>query len=304
MATNDVEGLQDAIMGAASSLVTFNDEQGRFEVTGVNLRKAKEMADTMGISMKELTKTAVAGMERTQAASELLSRGIDFKDGEMEFLTNLAQMKDGKMTIELPEDLQKQLGKESVNLSEISQEQTQALIDNREAFKKLSTEDITRSQFKVIQNIAHDLTFIAAKARVGISKELGDTIEKFIAADAGKSLSDLSYKGFNKLGEDVDNLQVQYSEIVAKSTAGPFFGGKPVSKTMDTKGYVPPETKTVTKTEEKSNNSESNNSITKKVQLEIVTNTNIVKDLTRSMLNDKNFMNSAKHDYLKSLQPK
>ena len=37
MATNDVEGLQDAIIGAAKSLVTYNREQGRFQVTGANL---------------------------------------------------------------------------------------------------------------------------------------------------------------------------------------------------------------------------------------------------------------------------
>ena len=44
MATNNVEGLQDALIGVAGSLATYNEEQGRFEITGVNLRKAKAMA--------------------------------------------------------------------------------------------------------------------------------------------------------------------------------------------------------------------------------------------------------------------
>ena len=63
MATNNVEGLQDAITGAAKSLVTYNEEQGRFEVTGANLRRAKAMADELGMTLGDLTQTAVASLQ-------------------------------------------------------------------------------------------------------------------------------------------------------------------------------------------------------------------------------------------------
>jgi hypothetical protein len=76
MATNNVEGLQDALIGAAGNLATFNKEQGRFEITGINLRRAKEMASQMGISYQELAKGAVASQERMAASTELMSRGL------------------------------------------------------------------------------------------------------------------------------------------------------------------------------------------------------------------------------------
>jgi len=84
MATNDVEGLQTAIIGAARSLVTYNAEQGRFEVTGANLRRAKEMAELFGMSMEELTSTGIAGMERLQASTDLALAGLVMEDDEKE----------------------------------------------------------------------------------------------------------------------------------------------------------------------------------------------------------------------------
>ena len=68
MATNNVEGFTEAISGAAASLATYNQAQGRFEVTGVNLRGAKAMADQLGMSMGELNKVAIATAERTRVS--------------------------------------------------------------------------------------------------------------------------------------------------------------------------------------------------------------------------------------------
>ena len=63
-ATNNVEGLQTAIINASKSLVTYNQEQGRFQVTVANLRRVKAMADELGMSMKDLTDGAAAAVER------------------------------------------------------------------------------------------------------------------------------------------------------------------------------------------------------------------------------------------------
>jgi len=293
MATNDVEGLQTAIQGAAKSLVTYNNEQGRFEVTGANLRKAKEMADTLGISMGELTKTAVAGMERTQAASELMSRGIQMDEGDREFLTNLAQMKDGKMTIEIPEDLQKQLGG-NVELSNITKEQTDALLANRDAFKVISTEDIARNQYTAVQNIEHDLSFLAAKARVGIGKEMGDAIEKFISADAGGKLAKGSYEGTNVAAGYIDDAQGWVSKVIADNAVT-----KPLLDRNDAKvdnsnlmGNVPEDTKT----KEKSTGMSEANAVKKaEVLFSFRSTDNIMDEVKRSIWGDKKFAEDVKN---------
>ncbi|MGL6284770.1 MAG: hypothetical protein ACRC2J_20375, partial [Microcoleaceae cyanobacterium] len=110
MATNNVEGLQDALIEAAGSLATYNSEQGRFEISGVNLRRAREMAKTLGIDYKELTRTAIASQERLAASTALMGKGLNLKPEDQEFLTNLSRMEGGKMIIDVPESIQKKLG--------------------------------------------------------------------------------------------------------------------------------------------------------------------------------------------------
>jgi hypothetical protein len=91
MATNDAGGLQDAMIGVAGSLATYNSELGRFEITGANLRKSKALADQMGMSMEEMSKTAIKAAERSSAATALLSSGLQIDEKEKEFLTNISK---------------------------------------------------------------------------------------------------------------------------------------------------------------------------------------------------------------------
>lgn len=198
MATNNVEGLQDALIGASKTLVTFNQEQGKFEVTGANLRRAKEMADTLGISMDQLTSGAVAAMERVTAASDLMSTGLIMDDGDKEFLTNLAQMKDGKMVIEVPESLQTSLkGATEIALDSMTQEQTQLLLDQREAFKQIEAKDIAMQQVTLVENINRQLNYLLAIARV----EAGEGKDKLV-----QSLHEELGIDLNKVKGEIWNL--------------------------------------------------------------------------------------------------
>jgi hypothetical protein len=158
MATNNVEGLQDSLIGAASGLATYNDQQKRFEVTGVNFRRAKEMANQLGITVGDLNKTAVAAQERLLANTELLSRGFKIESKDKEFITNMAQMKDGKMTITIPPSLVGKLGEEIGSQSEIAidqltQKQINALSENRKAIEDANPADLARAQFTATKNI-------------------------------------------------------------------------------------------------------------------------------------------------------
>lgn len=223
MATNNIEGLQDALIGATKTLATYNDEQGRFEVTGANLRRAKEMADIFGMTMEEVTQSAVAGMERVSAKTELMALGLDMDEEDMEFLTNLAQMRDGRMVIEIPEDLQTRLGEDTIALSDMTEAQTQRLLEMREEFKKLSTEEIARNQYTALQNIMHDVSFITAKLRVGMGKELSDAIETYISPDLkGDVISNESYKLFSHLAEQLDLKQEEVSAMMRGYEGNPW----------------------------------------------------------------------------------
>ena len=126
-ATNNVEGLQNAIIGAAKSLVTFNEEEGRFQVIGANLRRGKAMAEEFGMSLQKMTNIGIAAAERTAASTALLGRGLSLSKDQQEFITNLAHMREGKMTIEIPKIWQAKFGLEGkdtrIALDTLSQNQ-------------------------------------------------------------------------------------------------------------------------------------------------------------------------------------
>lgn len=165
MATNNVEGLQDAIQGAASSLAVYNGEQGRFEITGANLRRAKEMASQLGISYSEFAKGAVAAQERLLATDTLLSKGFNIDDKEKEFLTNLSQMKDGEMQIVIPKSLQdslgKEIGKNEIKLSELTGEQVKTLKKYQDDLEGKTAEEMAKEMLSETKLMSNNLEAMA-----------------------------------------------------------------------------------------------------------------------------------------------
>lgn len=200
--TNNVEGLQDAMIGAAESLATYNSESGRMEVVGANLRRARDMANSLGMTLGELTNTAVNAAQRTSAATDLMAAGLTFDNEEdKEFLTNLAQMKDGKMVIEIPKDLQDRLGKTDVALETMSQSQRDEFLKYREDFKEMSTEDIAKKQVSLVENINRDVNFLATVGRIQAGAT-GETVAKALGLDS-KKIMDESAKLATKGGETI-----------------------------------------------------------------------------------------------------
>jgi len=190
MATNNVEGLQDALAQSAENLVTFNKASGTFEVTGANLRRARDMATDLGMSFKDLTNLGVQAAQRTSAAADLMGKGLIFKnEGDKEFLTNLAQMKDGKMTIELPDNLKQQFGANSLALESLDQSQTEMIIKFRDEFKEMSAKDIAVQQVNSVRNIERNINFITATMRVEALKR-GTDIVKMIGYDPMKAITE------------------------------------------------------------------------------------------------------------------
>lgn len=181
MATNNVEGLQDALVGVAGSLATYNQEQGRFEITGANLRKARALAKELGISYGELANTAIASAERTSSAADLMASGLSLDEDQKRFLTNIATMKDGKMTIELQSNkLQEAFGKTEIALEDLNQSNVKRLIDLQDEFKELSPEKIVQKQASDIENINRNLSFITAVTRQR-ALDSGEKVLKAIA---------------------------------------------------------------------------------------------------------------------------
>lgn len=161
-ATNNVEGLQDALIKSASSLATYNQEQGRFEITGVNLRRAREMANQLGVSMGELTKSAIASQERMEGMAEMSTKAFgNIKEEDKRFLLNMSRMDKGEMKITIPPNLREQLelkgGETEFALKDLSEKQANAILEYKKQFEGMDTEAIAKGQFSEIVKIRQSL---------------------------------------------------------------------------------------------------------------------------------------------------
>ena len=227
-ATNNVEGLQDALIGAASSLSTYNAEQGRFEITGVNLRRAKAMAAELGIEYSELAKGAIAAAERTSATAALMGRPFDIDDKEKEFLINMSRMDGGEMKITVPESLMSKFGNvQEIALDKLTAPQKDALVQYQKTFEKMDAKELAMSQLTETQQMARGIDVVAAYYRVrgtqmvkGASKsllsegykDLSDKIKTY----SDKVSADKSYTVENDTYNQVNNLKSKVAEAVTK----------------------------------------------------------------------------------------
>jgi len=162
-ATNNVEDLQTSILGAAKSLATYNTEQGRFEVTGINLRRAKEMSQALGISMNDLTSAAIKGSVRMEAMSKI-NMFPNLKEDQKEFVANLSTMKDGKVGFDIPEGIAKRIFGDNAEGGFRSMEEMggnmDKFIDIQQKIAKEKPEDIARDQYNETTKTNNILTAI------------------------------------------------------------------------------------------------------------------------------------------------
>ena len=188
-ATNNVEGLQDSLIKAASGLATYNEEQKRFEITGINQRRVRDMAAAMGVDYRELTKSAIASQERMLANNDLMAKGFSIPEKDKEFITNLSKMDNGKMVIEIPKTLQQQFeGQSKIALEDLSQKQIETLEANREQLEKMSPEDIARDQVTSVLNIERDLAAMLELNKIELSRKINNAEAIKMASDIEKKI--------------------------------------------------------------------------------------------------------------------
>jgi hypothetical protein len=204
MATNDAGGLQDAMIGVAGSLATYNSELGKFEITGVNLRKARALAGELGMTMDELSTTAIKAAERTSASADLLAGGFNLDEKQQEFITNLARMEGGKMVIDVPKDLFTEFkGATRVALEDLNDEQVRVLLDNQKVFEEMNAKDIALSQYTETQKLGLQVSEIVTMMKVqfagSIRGDLSKVDEKYIS-EVNQFLKETK-EGTNSLGK-------------------------------------------------------------------------------------------------------
>jgi hypothetical protein len=170
------------------------------------------------MSLGDLSKLSIATAERASAAADLMSSGLDLKDDQKEFITNIAQMKDGKMTIELNSDrIREAMGtdKTSIALDELSALQVQQLMAYQEDFKKKTPEEIIRDQATAVMNIERDLNFMVALLRQQGGKAADKLYNEYVKgtgfdlnqkAQQTRNIADANAPEMKKLGDQAVDM--------------------------------------------------------------------------------------------------
>lgn len=283
MATNDVGGLQDALIGAAESLATYNSEQGRFEITGANLRRARAMATELNMSYEELSKTAVAAAERTSAAADLMAQGISMDDKDQEFITNLAKMgPGGKMTIEVPPSIAEKLGVErQIALEDLDQRTADVLIENRKDLEKMDVRDLALNQFTETQQMALNINQISQMLKVEFAKTyqgMGSEMDKYVKM--GNDLLSKYVTGQDASGE----ISKTVNEMKATATAK-FNEEKQAAAKTQTTALQPTNTTTATPPQT-TNQTTTPTTVTYKVEHTVNTTSSLVNEVGKAIMND------------------
>jgi hypothetical protein len=278
MATNNVEGLQDALIGVAGSLATYNQEQGRFEITGVNLRKAKAMAKELGISYDELAKGAIAAAERSSASAAMMASGLNLDDDTKRFLTNISTMKDGKMTIQLQGDeMRKVFGANEIALENLTSTQLQKLKQYQDEFKDLTPEQIIEKQATDVENMSRNVNYIAALLRNQFGSA-AQQLKKDFGLDPIEDLAKKVKESADKASPFIKEGGQEIREFITKS-----------ANKMKSPDSIPVDNKKETKTEP---TTESQNKVVVEQNVTFKSDSTVVDGVYRGITNSPSYMES------------
>jgi hypothetical protein len=224
-ATNNVEGLQTSLINASKSLATFNSAQGRFEVTGANLRRAKAMADTFGISMSDLTNLAVKANVQFQAMSQIRSIFPEASKEQQEFIKNLSTMKDGKIGISIPNEVAEKFGVidkvkdgfiEFSEFAKLDSSKRDQLIKEQQKIAAMKPEDVARGQFNATTQILNIISAMYIQSQNNIRRgEYGQKV-KNAGQELADNLSGVDMKKIKTTGDMLKAVEDQARLTISK----------------------------------------------------------------------------------------
>ena len=152
MAQTDVAGLQDELIKASESAVTFNEETGEFDIPVTEMYRLKEMAQMTGKSYEQMADEAIKAKQRTEKLKLLENAVGGYTEEQKELIANLSEFgENGELKIKLPGM------DEMVDASSLTKEQLDQLDelqkDQAKSAEEVSREirDINKEQLSVLQ---------------------------------------------------------------------------------------------------------------------------------------------------------
>ena len=222
MATNDLEGFQNAIAQAGGELAVFNEETGEVSFPPTAQRQLRAMAETLNMSKEELS-SMIKLQTKFGAMKNQFSLDLEADPAVQDFVTNMARMNDsGKYEIEL--------GGNSIELEDITADQVKELRKLREQqdqTDKLSEKDVLLQSKDILTNINNNTKALDTAILGGVAKGLnaseitnelndviGKTLNDGLLNDLSSSVGGLITTGLESiLGADIKGLTTGVSDV-------------------------------------------------------------------------------------------
>jgi len=202
MATNDLEGLMDAIVDTAAASATFNEETGEFGFSPEQRRQMRDQASELDMSYEEYSEMAIKAARSAEALSQLEFVG-GMSDEDKELVASMATIgKDGSAQIRIPGM------KEMVDVANITDQQMEKLKET-----KLTDSEIYDQQLDAAEKSNQWLASIDTAMRELVA-EGGDasdldakSLSRQMAGSMDMEVTD-EQKETLKSGDMVDRLKV------------------------------------------------------------------------------------------------
>ena len=179
MASNDLEGLQTAIIDTAAAAATFDETKNKFIIEPATQRQLRDQAKAMGMNYQDLADAATKAARESAVLSQMeFTEGISPEDKEL--IASMAQIgKGGVAEVKIPGV------DELVNVADVTDEQLELL--RKEG---MSDTDIYKQQLTVAEKANQYLALIDTGVRIMVDKMGGDMRdalqEAFSQTAAGK----------------------------------------------------------------------------------------------------------------------
>ena len=162
MATNDLEGLQEAIADTAAQATYFDKEKNKFSISPESRRQLKAMAEQMGMSYQDLADTAVRSARRAEVFNQI-GDFSDMSETDKELIASMAQIGEGGTAeVKIPGI------EEMVDVADVTESQMELL--RKEG---MTDSDVYKQQLTVAEKANQYLAAMDAGIRLMVKSEFG-----------------------------------------------------------------------------------------------------------------------------------
>lgn len=227
MAQNDIEGLQNTILEAASAAVTFNETTGKFQIGATEMRRLRAQAEALGMDYEELANTATKTAERNQKLDYL--QFLDVTDEQREMLASIGQVEGGELKVMIKEpDEEGKLRNRLISAAEaMNNDNYKKQLNSMFNEANMDDRQIAVAQMNALEAIQKALEepLIQIQAQVAGSKAFTDLREaikgtaaavgdysKAMLGENGKVFSDLITNSYNNFSDKIREVTEDLGE--------------------------------------------------------------------------------------------